>query len=70
MSITIELDEKAEKWLAEVSARRGARPDVVIRDIVHEQLAVRRPHYLRERLGPKLESAGFRSDEDVFREIS
>ncbi len=69
-SFTIRLDEKSAKALQELCAATGkSRSEVVREALRHEQCRVKLAA-IRAELVPKAQTAGWLTDEDVFRDVS
>ncbi|MGH7566238.1 MAG: ribbon-helix-helix protein, CopG family [Gemmatimonadota bacterium] len=69
-AITIRLEKDLERRLDEVVRRTGRTRSEIVREALRRQLALMAFDDLRERTMPYAETAGFLTDEDVFREIS
>ncbi|MGH8292458.1 MAG: ribbon-helix-helix protein, CopG family [Gammaproteobacteria bacterium] len=69
-TITIRLDEALERLLARVSRQSGRNRSDVVREALRRQLAIQAFDELRKRTAPFAESAGYLTDEDVFRDVS
>lgn len=69
-TITIRLDKSLEKLLARVSRQSGRNRSDVVREALRRQLAIQAFEELRKRAAPFAETAGYLTDEDVFRDIS
>ncbi len=69
-SVTVRLDERLARTLAQECRRSGQSQSEIIRDALRRQLAVREFEGLRKKTVPFAEAAGYVTDEDVFREVS
>ena len=69
-TLTIRLEPRLDKQLAEVARRTGRSRSEVVRDAVERQLALARFQDLRRRIMPLAEARGYLTDEDVFRDVS
>ena len=69
-ALTIRLDPKLSRQLAQVAKRTGRSRSEVVRDAVQRQLALARFQDLRRRIMPLAEAQGYLTDEDVFRDVS
>jgi predicted transcriptional regulator len=69
-ALTIRLDPKLERRLAQVAKRTGRTRSEVVRDAVRRQLALAQFQDLRRRIMPLAEARGYLTDEDVFRDVS
>jgi predicted transcriptional regulator len=69
-ALTIRLDAKLDRQLAQVAKRTGRTRSEVVRDAVRRQLALAQFQDLRRRIMPLAEARGYLTDEDVFREVS
>lgn len=68
--LTIRLDRTLARQLAKISKRQGRSRSEIARDALRRQLALLEFRELRGRLLPYGESAGYLTDEDVFRDVS
>ena len=68
--LTIRLDPKLGRQLAQVAKRTGRSRSEVVRDAVQRQLALAQFQDLRRRIMPLAEARGYLTDEDVFRDVS
>lgn len=68
-ALTIRLDPKLSRQLAQVAKRTGRSRSEVVRDAIQRQLALARFQDLRRRIMPLAEARGYLTDEDVFREV-
>jgi predicted transcriptional regulator len=69
-ALTIRLDSKLNRQLAQVARRTGRSRSEVVRDAVRRQLALAQFQDLRRRVMPLAEARGYLTDEDVFRDVS
>ena len=69
-ALTIRLDPELERQLAQVAKRSGRSRSQVVRDALRRQLAIAQFRDLRRRIMPLAETAGYLTDEDVFRDVS
>lgn len=69
-ALTIRLDPKLSRQLAQVAKRTGKSRSEVVRDAVQRQLALARFQDLRRRVMPLAEAQGYLTDEDVLRDLS
>ncbi len=69
-ALTIRLDPKLSRQLAQVAKRTGRSRSEVVRDAVKRQLALAQFGDLRRRIMPLAEARGYVTDEDVFRDVS
>lgn len=69
-ALTIRLDPKLSRQLAQVAKRTGRTRSEIVRDAVQRQLALAQFHDLRRRIMPLAEARGYLTDEDVFRDVS
>jgi predicted transcriptional regulator len=69
-ALTIRLDPKLDRQLAQVAKRTGRSRSEVVRDAVQRQLALAQFQDLRRRIMPLAEARGYLTDEDVFRDVS
>ena len=69
-ALTIRLDAKLDRQLAQVAKRTGRTRSEIVRDAVRRQLALAQFQDLRRRIMPLAEAQGYLTDEDVFRELS
>lgn len=68
--LTIRLDESLAERLAAAAKRRRTSRSQVVREALRRHLVSAKIDSLRERLIPVAQSCGFRTDEDVCREVS
>jgi predicted transcriptional regulator len=64
--LTIRLDPKLSRQLAQVAKRTGKTRSEVVRDALQRQLALTRFRDLRRRIMPLAQAQGYLTDEDVF----
>jgi predicted transcriptional regulator len=69
-ALTIRLDAKLSRQLAQVAKRTGRSRSEVVRDAVQRQLALTQFQDLRRRIMPLAEARGYLTDEDVFHDVS
>lgn len=69
-TLTIRLDPKLEQELTRIAKQMGRAKSDLVRDALRRQLAIQRFRELRELAIPYAESAGYLTDEDVFRNVS
>lgn len=69
-ALTIRLDPKLSRQLAQVAKRTGRSRSEVVRDAVQRQLALARFQDLRRRVMPLAEAQGYLTDEDVLHDLS
>jgi predicted transcriptional regulator len=69
-ALTIRLNPKLGRQLAQVAKRTGRTRSEVVRDAVQRQLALVQFQHLRRRIMPLAEVRGYLTDEDVFRNVS
>jgi predicted transcriptional regulator len=69
-ALTVRLDAKLDRQLAQIAKRTGRTRSEVVRDAVRRQLALAQFQDLRRRIMPLAEARGFLTDEDVFRDVS
>jgi predicted transcriptional regulator len=69
-ALTIRLDAKLSRQLAQAAKRTGRSRSEVVRDAVQRQLALAQFQDLRRRIMPLAEARGYLTDEDVFRDVS
>ncbi|MEZ0487246.1 hypothetical protein [Fibrella aquatica] len=70
MSITIEFEETVLKNLEKTSGTLNMSSEQLVNRIVKNFLHVEAVNQLRQELSGTAETAGFLSEEDIFREIS
>lgn len=69
-TLTIRLDDKLDRELARIAKQTGRSKSEVAREALRRQLAIQRFRQLRRELLPYAETAGWLTDEDVFRDVS
>lgn len=69
-TLTIRLDPKLEQELTRIAKQTGHAKSDLVRDALRRQLAIQRFRELRGLAIPYAESAGYLTDEDVFRNVS
>ena len=69
-TLTIRLDEKLDRELARLAKQTGKTKSEVARDALRRQLSIQRFRKLRQTAMPYAASAGYLTDEDVFRDVS
>ncbi len=69
-TVTIRLDARLERDLAQLCRRLGRTRSEVVRDALRRQVALLHFGESRSRLLPYAEAAGLLTDEDVFRTVS
>jgi predicted transcriptional regulator len=69
-AITIRLEPKLERRLAQAAKRTGRTRSEVVRDAVRRQFALTQFRGLRRRIMPLAAAQWYLTDEDVFRGIS
>ncbi len=69
-TLTIRLDPKLEKALAQIAKRTGRTKSEIAREALERQIAVARFRELRRKTLPFAEAQGLVSDEDVFSAVS
>lgn len=69
-TLTVRLDPKLDRELGRASADTGRSRGDLVRDSLRRQLGLLRFEKLRGQVLPFAESAGFLTDEDVFRHVS
>ena len=68
--ITLSLSNATRKALEQMSAAEGIPVEGLIDRAVKEHLFSKKFRLLRERLQPKAEAQGIRTDDDVFKRVS
>lgn len=68
--LSIRLEAELERQLARAAESSGRSRSDLVREALHRQLAIEELADLRRRIRPLAEARGFRTDEDVFREVS
>lgn len=69
-TVSIELDPKLEQDLASLAARDGATRDELIARILRRYIAETEFEALRREIAPYAEAAGYKTEEDILRDIS
>jgi predicted transcriptional regulator len=69
-TLTIRIDDKLDKDLEQIAKAQHRTKSDLARDMLRKRIAVERFRELRRKALPLAESAGYVSDEDIFREIS
>ena len=69
-SLTISLPDDLERRLLELSDRTHRSPEETAFDILRKRLMLDRFHELCRQSEPLAKAAGFKSEEDVLREVS
>ena len=69
-ALTIRLDPELERRLNRAAKRSGRSRSEFVRDALRRQLAVSQFEDLRRRIMPFADAQGYRTDEDVFRDVS
>lgn len=67
---TVRLDESLAERLAAAAKRLHTSRSRVVREALRRHIVRAKIDSLRERLIPVAQSCGFRTEEDVFREVS
>ena len=70
MSITLDLSDEIVAELREEAAQHGYTAEEWLASQIRQRRAVRKMARLREKLGPLAEAAGWKSEEDILREVS
>ncbi|HRA22968.1 MAG TPA: ribbon-helix-helix protein, CopG family [Usitatibacteraceae bacterium] len=68
--LTIRLDDKLERQLERLARQTGRPKSELAREALRRQLAIQRFRLLRRRALSFAAAAGYRTDEDVFRDLS
>jgi predicted transcriptional regulator len=68
--LTIRLDPDLQRQLARLARRTGRSRSELVREALRRQLALTQFDDLRRRIMPFAEARGYRTDDDVFRDIS
>lgn len=68
--LTIRLDAALEHQLARAAKRSGRSRSELVRDALRRQLALAQFKDLRRRIMPLAEARGYRTEEDVLRDVS
>jgi predicted transcriptional regulator len=69
-ALTIRIDPKLSRQLAQFAKRTGRSRSAVVRDALRRQFAPANFQDLRRRIMPLAEAHGYLADEDVFRDVS
>lgn len=69
-TLTIRLDKKLSQMLSRFSRKSNRNRSELVRDALRRQLSVLVFDQLRAEALPHAESAGYLTDDDVFRDIS
>jgi predicted transcriptional regulator len=69
-SLTIRLDEKLDRELARLAKQTGRTKSEVAREALRRQLSIQKFRKVRRAAMPYAASAGYLTDEDVFRDVS
>ncbi|MGH8728028.1 MAG: ribbon-helix-helix protein, CopG family [Burkholderiales bacterium] len=69
-TLTIRLDDKLDRELTRLAKQTGRSKSEVARDALRRQLAMQQFRQLRREIMPYAATAGYLTDEDVFRDIS
>ena len=69
-TLTIRIDDELDKDLEQLARAQHRTKSDLARDMLRKRIAVERFRELRRKALPLAESAGYVSDEDIFREIS
>ena len=69
-TLSIRLDDKLDAELRDFVARTGRDKSTFVRDALRRSLAIARIEHLRDRVAPFAEAQGWRTDEDVFKDVS
>lgn len=69
-TLTMRIDPRMEAELARLSAATHRTKSELAREMLRRQLAIRRFHALRAEALPYAETAGYLTDDDVFRDVS
>lgn len=69
-TVTIRLDDKADRELSRLARRMGKTRSEVVRDALRSFELHARIESIRHDLLPKAQATGWLTDEDVFRDIS
>lgn len=68
--LTIELDETLDASLTRMAEEAGCSKGEVVRQMLRHQSAIKELRETNAMLRPLAEGAGYRSDEDFFRDFS
>jgi predicted transcriptional regulator len=69
-TLTIRLDEDLDKLLLKAARESGKNRSEIAREALRRQLRICQFEALRRRIMPFAEARGYRTDEDVFRDVS
>ena len=69
-TLTIRIDEQLENDLERIARTQHRTKSELAREMLRKRVAVERFRELRRRALPLAESAGYISDEDIFRDVS
>lgn len=69
-TLTIRLDEKADRELSRLAKRMGKTRSEVVREALRGYETRARLDAIRRELVPRAEAMGWLTDEDVFRQVS
>lgn len=69
-TMTIRIPEGLRRDLEKLCKRQNRSSSDVIRESLRKYLALEQMNQLREKLRPHAETAGFLTDEDVFKVVS
>ena len=69
-TLTIRLDEKLDRELARLAKQTGRTKSEVAREALRKQMVIQRFRALRREAMPHAATAGYLTDEDVFRDVS
>lgn len=69
-TLTIRLDEQLDRDLTRLAEESGQTKSEVAREALRRQLSVQRFRVIRDAAMPYAASAGYLTDEDVYRDVS
>jgi predicted transcriptional regulator len=69
-TLTIRLDDKLDRELTRLAKRTGRTKSEVAREALRRQLAIQTFRAIRRDAMPYAATAGYLTDEDVFRSVS
>ena len=69
-TLTMRIDEPMDAELARLAKATHRTKSDLAREMLRRQLAIRRFQSLRAKAVPHAETAGYLTDEDVFRDVS
>lgn len=69
-AVTVRLERDLEKQLNRMSKKLRRTRSEIVRDALRRQFALLRFEEARRRLMPLAESAGYLTDDDIFRDVS